>query len=87
MFKPIFLQNYKSNKSGNRTHNVSSEEPSLMEPGPSSKSAKRWSGFFGTSRDTSKMETLVDLLDSYTKNGVYEYEGKPNSLLVKHKSI
>lgn len=70
------LQNYRSNKSGSRTHNVSSEEPSLTEPGPSGgKTAKRWSGFFGTSRDTSKMETLVDLLDSYTKNGIYEYEG------------
>ncbi|KAK6621809.1 hypothetical protein RUM44_001616 [Polyplax serrata] len=65
--------NYKGGKSGSRTHNVSSEEPSTIEPGPSGKS-KRWSGFFGTSRDTSKMETLVDLLDSYTKNGIYEYK-------------
>lgn len=62
------FQTHKSGKGTLRTQNASSEEPSLAEPGGGK--AKRWSGFFGTSRDTTRMETLVDLLDMYNKSGI-----------------
>lgn len=63
------LQTHKTSKTGLRTQNVSSEEPSIAESASGAK-AKRWSGFFGTSKDTTRMETLVELLDSYNKTGI-----------------